>query len=89
MQDKTAKTKVLDEKEITTRDSIKAGICRALGLEVIPKYDSEQVSFGLLGDVNVVLQKIADNAPVGSRDVFEAIKNCRSAIWLFKHGGKK
>ena len=86
MQDRKSKKKDLDAKEIIIRDAITAGICKALGLKVIPKYYTEEVVFNMSGDVDVVLKKIAANSPVGSRDVLEAIKNCRSAIFLFKQG---
>jgi|WetSurSiteA1Bulk_404760.scaffolds.fasta_scaffold285779_2 hypothetical protein len=81
-----------NEKELTIRDAITAGISKALSLdpslnlEVTPEYTQKEVVFNLRGDVNEVLQKIAENCPVGSRDALEAIKNCRSAIFLFKQG---
>jgi hypothetical protein len=75
-----------NEKEITIRDSITAGICKAFNLEVIPQYNSKEVLYLIRGDVDEALKKIAENVPVGSRDVLEAIKNCRSAIFLFKQG---
>ena len=82
-----------NEKEITIRDSIIAGVCKALSsedlnlnLEVTAQYTPKEVLFNMRGDVDQVLQKIADNCPVGSRSVLEAIKNCRSAIFLFKQG---
>ena len=81
-----------NEKEITIRDAITAGICKAfsldntLSIEVKPEYTAKEVVFNIRGNVDEVLQKIADNCPVGSRDVLEAIKNCRSAIFLFKQG---
>jgi len=73
-------------KEITIRDSITAGICKAFDLEVTAKYDQRDVRYCIRGNVDEILQKIAQNAPIGSRDVLEAIKNCRSAIFLFKQG---
>lgn len=82
--------------ERVIRDSIIAGLARAvkkqysdLELEVTPQHDAEtrQVNYLLRGTVDEVLQKISENALVGSRDALEAIKNMRSAIFLFKQGG--
>ncbi|MFA4918333.1 MAG: hypothetical protein WC581_03665 [Thermodesulfovibrionales bacterium] len=73
-------------KEITIRDSITAGICKAFNLEVTPQYNPKEVVYNIRGNVDEVLQKIAENVPIGSRDVLESIKNCRSAIFLFRQG---
>ncbi len=81
-----AKMKETNEKEITIRDAITAGILKAFKLEVIPQYGKKEVVYNIRGNVDEVLQKIAENAPIGSRDVLEAIKSCRSAIFLFKQG---
>ncbi len=78
-----------NEKEITIRDAITAGILKAFKLEVTPLYDTKEVTYLIHGDVDTVLQKIAENAPIGSRDVLEAIKSCRSAIYLFRQGGHR
>lgn len=79
-----------DEKEITMRDAIIAGILKAFLLEVIPQNDpvKREVTYLVRGNVDEVLQKISENAPIGSRDVLDAIKNCRSAIYLFRRGGQ-
>lgn len=76
----------LNEKEITIRDAITAGLLKSFGLEVTPQYDKKEVVYNIRGNVHEVLQKIAANTPIGSRDVLESIKNCRSAIFLFKQG---
>jgi hypothetical protein len=80
------KKNAADEKEIIIRDAIIAGVTKTLGLEVSPQYDKTEVTFRIRGDVDLALKKIADNVPVGARDVLEAIKSCRSAIFLFKQG---
>jgi hypothetical protein len=79
----------LSEEELTIRDAITAEILKAFKLEVIPLYDAREVTYHIHGDVDTVLQKIAANTPIGSRDVLEAIKTCRSAIFLFKQGVRK
>lgn len=83
-----AKMKVTNGKEITIRDAIIVGILKAFKLEVTPQYNQKEVVYNIRGNVEEVLQKIAENAPIGSRDVLEAIKSCRSAIFLFKQGQK-
>lgn len=78
------------------RDSILSGVAKTipkgrpnLELEVTPQHNTEtrETTYLWRGDVDEVLQKISENAPVGSRDVLEAVKNMRSAIFLFKQGG--
>jgi hypothetical protein len=83
-------------KEITIRDAIAAGIAKSLKnedgsslVDVIPQHERSEVTFLLRGDVDKVLQKIANNFPVGSRDVLESIKSCRSAIFLFRQGDRR
>jgi hypothetical protein len=80
------KTKETSKREIIIRDAITAGILKAFGLEVTPLYDTKEVTFIIRGNVDTVLQKIAKNSPVGSRTAIEAIKTCRSAIYLFRQG---
>ena len=77
------------EKEITIRDAITAGSCKAFNLEVNPPYNQNEVLYVIRGDVDNVLKKISENRPIGSRDALEAINNCRSAIFLFRHGGQR
>ncbi len=89
MQDRKSKEKEPDEKEITIRDAITAGLLKAFGLEVVPLYDRKEVTYQISGNVDEVLRLIAANAPIGSRDALEAIKSCRSAIFLFKQGEKR
>jgi hypothetical protein len=79
--------------EITIRNAINAGVMKAFKdsesrslVEVTPKYADNETLYEIRGDVNEVLRKIAANSPVGSRDVLEAIKSCRSAIYLFGQG---
>ena len=86
MQDRKSKEKEPDEKEITIRDAITAGILKAFSLEVVPLYDTKDVVYKVSGNIDEVLRLIAANAPIGSRDVLEAIKSCRSAIYLFRQG---
>jgi hypothetical protein len=87
-----------DEKEIIIRDSITSGILKAvpasypdIKLEVTPQHNTEtrETTYLIRGDVDEALQKISKNAPIGSRDALEAIKNMRSAIFLYKQGGQR
>lgn len=77
-----------NKKEITIRDAITAGLFKAHNAEVIPQNDTdkEEVTYCIRGSIDEILKKISENAPVGSRDVLEGIKACRSAIYLFRGG---
>lgn len=77
----------MKEKEIIIRDAITAGILKAFKLEVTPLYDGKQVTYRIRGDVDEALRKISEDMPIGSRSALEAIKNMRSAIFLYKQGG--
>ncbi|MCL5024828.1 MAG: hypothetical protein M1497_15965 [Nitrospirae bacterium] len=86
-----------NEKEIIIRDAITAGTAKAFRnvtdgtplVDVTPIYDKSEVTYRLRGDVDAVLRNIAENFPVGSRDVLEGIKSCRAAIFLFRQGVAK
>lgn len=68
------------------RNAIDAGLFKAFGHEITPKKEDGQIVFFINGDIEKTLSKIAANAPVGSRDVVEAIKSTRSMIFMLKDG---
>jgi hypothetical protein len=76
------------------RDAITAGTLKAvpfqypeIKLEVTPQYDTKtrETTFLIRGNVDEALQKISENALVGSRDVLEGIK---AAVPLFTFSGE-
>ncbi len=80
--------------ETSLRDSILTGVVQTcarannIPIEVIPEYNGNLTVYKIRGDLNKVLNLIAANTPIGARDALEAIKNCRSAIYLFRQGVK-
>jgi len=85
-----AKTKT-QEKEIPTiiDDSILAGLLKAFQHEVIPHNDERNYThYSVYGDVKKSLQEIYTNKPIGSLDVLNSIKACRSMIYNLREGRK-
>lgn len=79
-----------DEIPTIIKDATIAGVLKAFpeitDISAYNENDTGRVNFNVRGDVQGALKKISENYPVGSRDVLEGIKSCRSMIWVLKEG---
>jgi hypothetical protein len=79
-----------DEISTTIKDATLAGVLRPFpeitDISAYTEDETGRVYFNVRGNVQGALKKISENVPVGSRDVLEGIKACRSMIWVLKEG---
>ncbi len=77
----------MNKATVVLDDSILVGILHAKGHDVQPTVDDRlMVHFHISGDVERSLREIYANEPVGSLDVLNSIKACRSMIFNLKGG---